>query len=46
MKTSTALFGLALSVPLVFSLLSGAAAQSYNFTDFDASGNHRQQHQQ
>lgn len=38
MKTSTALFGLALSVPLVFSLLSGAAAQSYNFTDFDASG--------
>lgn len=38
MKTSTAFFGLALSVPLVFSLLSGAAAQSYNFTDFDASG--------
>lgn len=38
MKTSTAFFGLALSVPLVFSLLSSAAAQSYTFTDFDASG--------
>jgi len=38
MKTSTTLLGLALSVPLAFSLLSGAAAQSYTFTDFDASG--------
>lgn len=38
MKTSNTLLGLALSVPLAFSLLSSAAAQSYNFTDFDASG--------
>ena len=38
MKISTAFLGLALSVPLVFSLLPGATAQSYNFTDFDASG--------
>lgn len=33
-----ALHGLALSVPLALSLLVPASAQSYNFTDFDASG--------
>ena len=37
MKTSTTILGLALSVPLMLSLLPGAMAQSYNFTDFDAS---------
>ena len=38
MKTSTAFLGLALSVPLIFSLLPGATAQGYDFTEFDASG--------
>ncbi len=39
MKTSRpAILGLAFSVPLALALLSSASAQSYSFTDFDASG--------
>lgn len=38
MTLRTAFLGLGLSVPFALALLAPASAQSYNFTDFDASG--------